>query len=349
MHKAATVLTFLFATSVLASGQQANDPPARAVIPGTVINSLTGRVVPRADVVLRDVKRPVLAKSVRADGAGHFKFNDLDPGTYRLSASHQSFLFDVRSKPFQPRLDVAAGEHRKDVVLRLLPAAVVTGQVVDENSDPMEHVQVKLMMRAHRGGRTVLDTGGIGLTDDQGIYRIYDVRPGSYYVLAEVTTDLQAKGLQVIATTGIIGLLQMAGTGEAPPERDIAFSPLFYPGTRNFIEAHALPVGPGDEVHAGFIFTTMPSVSIKGRVGITGAPVENPTVSASWSEYVQENAPDVRVSGKDGTFEVRGLAPGLYTLRASFSREGDNYSTQQSVVVGSSGIDHMLLAAAARL
>src|SRR5215471_14393246 len=258
MHKAAMVVTFLSVISGLALGQA--DPPDRAVIEGSVINSQTGRVIPRADIVLRDLNRVAWARSVRADGAGHFTFKDLDPGTYQLSASRQSFFLDIRHKALQPRVAVVAGAHRKDIVLRLLPTAVVTGQVVDDNSDPMQHVQVKLLARTHRAGRTALDTVGIGLTDDRGIYRIYDVRPGNYYVLAEITPELQAKGLQVIATTGIVGVLEVAGTGEAPAEREIAFSPLFFPGTRNFLEAHTLPVGPGDEIHAGFIFMTMPSV-----------------------------------------------------------------------------------------
>jgi hypothetical protein len=151
--------------------------------------------------------------------------------------------------------------------------------------------------------------------------------------------------LQIIATSGIVGLLETAGTGEAPPESDTAFSPLFFPGTSDFLEAQALPVGPGDEVHAGFIFMTMPSVSIRGKItnGLTGAPAENPAVSASWTEFLEGTIRDVRVSAKDGTFEVRGVSPGSYTLRASFSVEGSTYTTQQTVAVGPHGLDNVLL------
>jgi Carboxypeptidase regulatory-like domain len=346
MHRAALAPAILLVTSALAMGQQAADPaPDRAVIEGAVINARNGRAIPRATVVLRDVRKPTLAKSVRADGAGHFVFKDVDPSIYRLSADRQSFFSDLRLASFQSRIEVAAGDHRTDVVVRLVPAAVVTGEVVDEHSEPMQHVQVKLLSRAYRQGRMVLDAAGIGLTDDRGTYRIYDVRPGHYYVLAEITPELQKKGLQVIATTGIVGLLETAGTGEAPPESDVAFSPLFFPDTTDFLEAQALPVGPGDEVHAGFIFMTMPSVSIKGKItnGITGAPAENPTVSASWTEFLEGTARDVRVFPKDGSFEVRGLAPGFYTLRASFAVEGSNYTTQQTVAVGPNGVNNVLL------
>jgi hypothetical protein len=346
MHRAALAQAILLMMSALGLGQQATDPlPGRAVIEGAVINASNGRSIPRATVMLRNVSKPSLAKSVRADGVGHFVFKDVDPATYRLSADRLSFFSDIHLAAFQARVEVAAGDHRTGLVVRLLPAAVVTGQVVDENSDPIEHVQVKLLARTYRQGRMVLDAAGIGLTDDRGTYRIYDVHPGHYYVLAEIVPELQTKGLQVIAGNGIVGLLETAGTGEAPPESDIAFSPLFFPGTRNFLEAQALPVNPGDEVHAGFIFMTMPSVSIKGRVtnGLTGAPAVNPAVTASWTEFLEGNARDVRIFPKDGTFEVRGLAPGFYTLRASFSVEGSSYTTQQTVAVGPRGIENVLL------
>jgi hypothetical protein len=297
--------------------------------------------------MLRNLRKPGVANAVRADGEGHFVFKSVDPGIYRLSADRQNFFPDVRLKSVQLRVEVAAGDHRKDVILRLLPAAVVTGQVVDENSDPMQHVQVKLLTRLHREGRQVFDIAGLGLTDDQGMYRIYDIHPGNYYVLAEVTPELREKGMQVVSTTGIVGVIEVAGTGETPPDRDIAFSPLFFPGTRDFLEAHALPVRPGDEVHANFIFTTMPSVSIRGQVtnGLTGGPAENPSVSASWSEFLEGTARDIRISARDGSFEVRGLAPGLYTLRATFARDGSTYTAQQTVSVGPRGADHVLLAA----
>jgi hypothetical protein len=317
------------------------------MIEGSVINLVNGRPIPRADVILRDLRRPNVARAVRADGAGRFLFENVEPGAYRLSADHQSFFSDIRRKTVQPRVEVTGGEHRKGITLRLTPAAVVTGQVVNEHSEPMQHVQVKLLARSHREGRVVFDIAGLGLTDDRGMYRIYDVRPGSYYVLAEVIPELQEKGLQVVATTGIVGLIEVAGTGVAPPERDIAFSPLFFPGTRDFLEAQALSIGPGDEIPAGFIFNTLPSVVIRGQVtnGITGAPAANSSVTASWSEFLDGTARDVRISPRDGSFEVRSLSPGLYTLRASFSADGATYTAQQTVSVGPRGADHVLLVA----
>jgi len=71
----------------------------------------------------------------------------------------------------------------------------------------MEHVQVKLLAREYHKGRLTLALAGLGLTDDRGEYRIYDVRPASYYLLAEVNPELRKKGVEVIATTGMTGVI----------------------------------------------------------------------------------------------------------------------------------------------
>jgi hypothetical protein len=322
-----------------ALGQQAGDPPpGRAALEGTVVNAQNGRIVPRATVIARALARLGEAKSVHADGEGHFLFKSLAPGSYRLSAERQSFFSSSRHQVFQYRVDVAADEHRSNIVLRLLPAAVVTGQVVDENSDPLQHVHVRLMERIFRNHRMQLDQVQDGLTDDQGRYRIFDVRPGTYYLVAEIEPDAEVR----LQLTGRDALL-----AQGPAESDIAYSPMFYPDTADFTEAQALPVGPGGELQANFIFYSRPSVSISGKVvnGVSGEPARNAAIVARWSDYLEDNQSSAKNSPVDGGFQIRGLAPGTYTLRASFAEEGLAYSTQRTVEVGSAGVENVVLSA----
>ena len=345
MRNAALGLVILFMAPGLASGQQSSDPPpARAVIEGAVINTLNGRMVPRATVVLRNAKKPADAKSTRADGTGHFVFKDVDPGAYRLSADRQGYFYDSGKWGLALRVEVSTGEQRKDLRLRLMPTAVVTGQIMDENADPIQHVQVKLLARAYRGRRMVLDVAGLGLTDDRGEYRIYDVLPGHYYILAQATATLRAKGLQVIGATGIVGVIQVASGAEPDPEPDFTYAPQFYPGTSDFLQAQSLPVRPGEELHSDFLMTSSPSVAVQGKVvnGITGAPANHPVVTVSWSEH-WDSGIDAKVSAEDATFEAHDLAPGTHTLRTSFTEDGLTYTGQQTVEVGPLGIRNVLL------
>src|SRR5215475_7875697 len=105
-----TLISVLLALSLLSAGAQTTPVSSdRAVIEGSVVNIQNGRLVPRATVILRRVSRLADAKSVRADGSGHFMFKDLLPGAYRLSAERQGFFPDRRQKNIQMRVEVAAG------------------------------------------------------------------------------------------------------------------------------------------------------------------------------------------------------------------------------------------------
>ncbi|HYX52210.1 MAG TPA: carboxypeptidase-like regulatory domain-containing protein, partial [Candidatus Limnocylindrales bacterium] len=257
---------------------------------GTVVNAQNERVIPRATVLARNVKNASDVTSVRADDSGHFAFTNLKAGAYRITAEQQSFYVDPHRRIFQPVVEVAAGELRSGVVVRLQPTAVVTGQIVDEHNDPMEHVQVKLLAREYHKGRLSLTMAGLGLTDDRGEYRIYDVRPGNYYLLAEVNPALRKKGVEVIATTGMTGVIDRSGLrkedGGPVPPAPYTFPPQFFPSTRDFLDATSLPIHPGDETHGDFVMFSTPSVSVSGVVlnGMTGDRVNNAAVAAYWTD-----------------------------------------------------------------
>ncbi len=347
MKKAVPSLVILL---LLSTGQLARGQNDTATIEGMVVNAQNERVIPRATVLARNVKNANDVTSIRADDSGHFSFANLKPGAYRLTADQPSFYVDTHRRMFQPVVDVAAGELRKDVVVRLQPTAVVTGQIVDEHNDPMEHVQIKLLAREYHKGRMSLTLAGLGLTDDRGEYRIYEVRPGNYYLLAEVNPALRKKGVEVIATTGVTGVIDRSGLrkedGGPVPASANTFPPLFYPATTDFLEAAPLPIHPGDETHADFVFFSTPSVSVKGVVlnGVTGERVNNAAVAAYWTDIFGGAGGNIAgVSKPDGTFEIPGMAPGRYTLRTSFSAADQGYTGEQVVEVGVHGLENVSL------
>jgi hypothetical protein len=90
-----------------------------------------------------------------------------------------------------------------------------------------------------------------------------------------------------------------------------------------------------------------PVVSIQGRVtnGLTGGPAGAAQVSAAWTEYVEGKGTLARVSPTNGTFEVSGLAPGTYTLRASFTQDGDSFTGEETVIVSNRGADNVEISA----
>jgi hypothetical protein len=339
MKRAFQMAILLLGLNALSFGQSLGDlSKPEGSLEGSVINSQNGRVVPRATVVVRNLKKLAEARSVRADGQGHFVMKNVQPGTYRLTAEHPSYFSGTRHQVFQYRVDLASGEQHSGIVLNLQPAAVVTGQINDENSEPLQNVQVQLYERIYRGGRMVLDPAAGTHTDDRGIYRMFEVRPGNYYVVAIVQPGAApAKGEEASAIPA----------PEHLPESDIAYLPAFYPDVTDLQQAHTVQIRGGDEAHINFAFVAKPAIAIRGKVvnGVSGDPVPNAAVTALWSEYLQNMADTAKSAPGDGTFEIRGIAPGVYTLHAAFSINGTAYTAKRRVETTNGGLENVVLEA----
>ncbi|HLY92336.1 MAG TPA: carboxypeptidase-like regulatory domain-containing protein, partial [Candidatus Angelobacter sp.] len=98
---------------------------------------------------------------------------------------------------------------------------------------------------------------------------------------------------------------------------------------------------------ANFIFISAPVVSITGRVvnGITGAPAPAASVSAFWSEYMLGDGIPARVAHENAAFEIRGLAPGSYTVRANFVEDKETYAGEATIAVGPHGAQNVEIVA----
>jgi hypothetical protein len=342
----------LIATPVF--GQSSSNQPTASIpyasIEGQVIDAQNSRPIPWANVVVRNAKKNSDARSFAADSGGHFLATNIRPGSYVLVADHAGYFANPYKRAFQPTIEVSAGQEMKGVLLRLLPTAVVAGQIVDENSLPLVHVEVKLLARTFIHGRMRLAVLGMGITDDRGEYRLYSIQPGDYYLLAEINPKLRTKNIELIATSGLVGVLERSNISDpmagAKPDQPITYAPSFYPGTSDFLQAEALPVAAGDEAHVNFVCYSARSVSIKGTVvnGTTGGHAGNATVAAYWTDVLGEAAAIPAETKSDGSFEIRDLAPGRYTLRTSYSDLEGSYSDQREVEVGVHGLENLLLA-----
>lgn len=349
---AALSLSGAFANSSRAQVQL--DDSQFAIVEGTVINAQNSRTIPRASVMLQGLHGSG-SKSVRADGSGHFLIQHVEPGQYKLMAERQGFYSDEQRREYQPLVEVSAGQHLKNMPVRLMPTATVSGEIVDEYNEYLQNVAVTLLATETRLGQMYLRPAGKAVTDDRGQYRISGLRPGRYYLVAEfqnkpsantiLTTSFDGKPNQVTITArGGEVQLEVRPRDPDPP---FTYAPLFYPETGDFKQAQALRLEPGDEIPANFIFTTAPVVSIRGRVtnGMTGETAGTASVSAFWSEYMQGEGIPARVSHENGTFEIPGLAPGNYTVRASFTEDKENYAGEQTIEVGPHGAQNVEIAA----
>jgi hypothetical protein len=83
------LLSLLFVFMLLAPGTSWAQFAQRGGLAGTVFDA-SGAVVPGAQVTLLDVAQNQ-TRQITADKTGHFEFDDLTAGQYRLTASHEGF------------------------------------------------------------------------------------------------------------------------------------------------------------------------------------------------------------------------------------------------------------------
>jgi Carboxypeptidase regulatory-like domain len=357
---ASALKTVLIAFAVLAAPLSAQttpeDAPQQAIVEGSVINIQNSRTIPRATVTLLHLKGTG-SKSQRADGRGHFIFKNVEPGAYKLMAQRQGFFSDGRKRDYQPLFEVAAGDHVKNMPVRLMPVAVVSGEVLDENNDPVQNVEIKLLAVQMRLGEMYLSAAGKAITDDRGEYRISGLHPGKYYIAAEYKPqNAMVEAIRTALAEKLVEHTQAGGNSSSnvlkldvmqETEEPFTYPPLFYPSTSDFQQAQSLKLNPGDEIAANFLLVSAPVVSIRGKVtnGMTGQSPKDAAVSAFWTTYMQGEGLPAQVSPEDGSFEIRGVAPGTYTLRASFTQDKQSFEGEQTVEVGNQGAQNVQIAA----
>src|SRR6185436_13481103 len=192
------------------------------------------------------------------------------------------------------------------------------------------------MVRSSGGERraSALETGqGSAVTDDRGTYRIFGLAPGDYVVLVPSTAfgseelrqmtpaELQwadrvvAGGATAAPATG----MPAAPAAAAP----VAYAPVYYPGTPMVNDAGVITLRPNEE-RAGIDFSMqyVPTAQITGRViDADGRPMNAVSVLLRpartdgmdlFSSIFNSSAR----TGADGTFTVRGVKPGAYTMTA---------------------------------
>src|SRR5205809_6095856 len=160
-------LTILTAATLLAQTparrpQQPNTAaqPAEKEVPGgsvegQVLNAVTGEPLRKVNLALMPQQSrqggPPSPYSGATDANGQFVMKDIRPGQYGLMAERNGFVrtsYGSRNQMQQGSpLTVASEQTVKGIVIRMQPHAVISGRILDEDGEPVPHVQVQAMSR----------------------------------------------------------------------------------------------------------------------------------------------------------------------------------------------------------
>jgi protocatechuate 3,4-dioxygenase beta subunit len=275
--------------------------------------------------------------SATTDASGRFLFDRVEPGRYNLWVERNGY-----SRPGSRRSDaytLSTGQHLKGVVIKLTPAAVITGRVVDEDGDPVPYARVMVMQYRRMGGkRELFPAGGGGATNDLGEYRIFGIPPGRYYVSASF--DDSRSPARMVRRRG--------RTSEA----ESGYATQYYPGVFDASQTAPLQVRAGEERSGiDFRLSRVTTVRISGRVvsGVTGKPMADVSVGLmprQGGRFAMFRRHYVDVDSQTGEFSVTGVQPGAYILSGQYGDREIELYARLNVDVGQENIEglHLQLA-----
>lgn len=244
--------------------------------------------------------------SAVADNDGHFVIDGVKAGRYVIRVEHPGL-----SATGSPRTLNVVSQGTGELVLHMRPAAVITGKITDADGDPLRDVNVMATRAGSSHGRFSHDTG-YGNTNDLGEFRIPDLRPGRYTLLATPRRDLQI----------------VADTKPAQGENRLVNVATYYPGTLDKNQAASVDVEAGQETPVNFAVLTSRAFHVSGDV--VGLAASNIAQIMLMSDQGSMDAEQQLQTG--GKFEFVNLLPGNYRVRIVTFSLGNGQSPNTHVL-----------------
>ncbi|HEX3820293.1 MAG TPA: carboxypeptidase-like regulatory domain-containing protein [Candidatus Sulfotelmatobacter sp.] len=307
---------------------------SRAVIEGIVTKDPDSQPVKKAIIELIAENQAEGGDYTATTGVdGSFRIENILPGRYHLFAERTGLLDSGRQHSQQGRiLTLAAGQEVKDLQIRLQASAVIRGRVTDEDGDPMRDAEVSVFRPTFVSGRRHWEQAGAERTNDLGEYRIANLAAGNVYVSVSPPPDFRS-------------LIEAAGAAANQPRAaekpSTSYQTTFYPGTTDRSQAASIQLHSGDDYPINFSLIPAPALSIHGSVVNLPQHTTATIMLQSRDFNVVMNGAEMH---KDGSFVIRDVSPGSYTISATVDGAPVPMMARQSLQMGSNNVDGLRLA-----
>lgn len=267
--------------------------PAGALV-GRVVAASDGQALAEATVRVTPVDGHA-SRTVSTDRSGKFTCSGMSPGRYVLSANKKGYLarsYGQSTSGLSPTVvELREDDRVAGIEIRLPEAATITGVVTDADGAPLVGVRIDprrpLMVL---GRRRIVPVAAGASTDAGGEFRISELEPGRYYVIA-------TPSLAQSRTTG----KQRTGLAQT-----------YFPGSQSIDGAQLLELRAGETRTLYFSLPKLRLYSVSGFVWGADGPA---AVGQSLNVNGPDGAPRLAIVGKGGEFRVDGLAPGQYAIQ----------------------------------
>jgi large repetitive protein len=318
------IAAIFLALAMFAITLRAQPPaPKPGSVQGVVTSSITGEPVRKAMVALEDTKSHN-NKIATSDAMGRFQFDSVTPGLYYVSAVREGFQ---ASNEKRTRVVVTEEQNVKDVVVKVVPLASVSGHVLDEDGDPIVRAQIRVLQYYYGSGRKWINTIGVAQANDLGEFDVVNLPPGRYY-------------FQVMAPS----------PRSVPPHTrwthpEEAYPVTYYPNVRELGQATAIEIAAGAHLsNIDFRLGKVPAFHVRGTVtGVAAGAGPEGRVEVTTLSGAPDNLAGAAPQA-DGSFDLRGLVSGSYSLSYLRFGIGGRGGNGQTIFVSDSDVNGVNLA-----
>jgi hypothetical protein len=299
------------------NARQASPAANNYRVAGTVVSKTDGHPLARARVTLRDTKDSRKFESLVTTEDGRFDFPVVPPGKYSLTGAKRGFITAAydQHEQFSTAIVPGAGIDTDALVLRLAPAAVISGKILDESGEPVRHASVTMYYQYHSSGVDQIRQSRGAQTDDRGEYEIPSLTPGTYF--------LSANGKPWYAIhpqTDPSGSRSRRKSQPDAPENfdrslDVTYPVTYYSDVTETESATPIPIRGGEHLQIDIHLNPVPSlhllfhVPILGNHGYAVPQLEQPVFDGS--TFFQTDSTRM-VS--PGLIEIAGVPAGRYNI-----------------------------------
>src|ERR1700730_8565778 len=282
-------------------------------IAGTVVSKTDVHPLARARITVRDAKDPKKFESLVTSENGKFEFKGLPAGKYDLHGTRHGFIsasYDQHDQ-FSTAIVTGAGLETEALVLRLAPTAIISGKILDEAGDPVRHATVTLYRDDHSSGVDQITQFSNTQTDDQGMYEMTPIIPGTYFLSASAAPWYAVHPNSEGANSKPEG--QAATTAAIDRSLDVAYPVTYYPDVLEAESATPIPVRGGDRVQVDVHINPVPALHLLFHITGDG---KNGFIYPQLQQPVFDGSASVQTTGgrmvSPGLVEITGIPAGRY-------------------------------------
>jgi hypothetical protein len=299
-----------------ANASQAGNPRDGYRIAGTVVSKSDGHPLARALVVVRSMKDAQNFHSLVTAEDGKFEFNGLPAGKYSLNGAKRGFITSAydQHERFSSAIVTGADLETETLLLRLAPAAVISGKILDESGEPVRRASVTLYYDDHSSGVDQIHQIRGASTDDQGAYEMLSLTPGTYFLAASAKPWYAVHPQSY--PSGSKGKRQSEVVENFDRSLDVAYPLTYYPDVVDADSATPIPIRGGEHLQVDIHLNPVRSLHLlfrvptNGNIGFNIPQLEQSTFDGS--TFLQNDGVHI-VS--QGLVEITGVPAGRYNVR----------------------------------